>query len=152
MDIASYLKKQKVKFKRMTHEERYTSQEIAAVQHVPGREMVKAVLVKADKTFVLAVLPAIYKVNFKRLAKLVGAKKTRLADEKDMAEVFPDVEVGAEPPFGNLYDVETVVDEHLTEDEDIVFQAGTHKATIRMKYADYEKLVTPKVGQFGDHI
>jgi len=152
MDIASYLKKQKVKFKRMKHEERYTSQEIAAAQHVPGREMVKAVLVKADKAFALAVLPAIYKVNFKQLAKVLGVKKVKLADEKDMAALFPDVEVGAEPPFGNLYELQTVVDEHLAEDEDIVFQAGTHKDTIRMKYADYERLVQPTVGQFGEHI
>ena len=152
MDIVSYLKKQKVKFERMKHAERFTSQEIAAAQHVPGREMVKAVLVKADKNFVLAVLQAIYRVNFDRLAKILGAKKVKLAGEKDMARLFPDVEVGAEPPFGNLYDVETVVDEHLTEEEEIVFQAGTHKHTVKMKYADYEKLVNPKVGQFGDHI
>ena len=152
MDIVSYLKKQKVKFKRMKHPERFTSQEVAAAQHVPGREMVKAVLVKADKEFVLAVLSAICKVNFDRLAKILGVKKVKLAGEKDMARLFPDVEVGAEPPFGNLYDVQTVVDESLTEEEEIVFQAGTHKDTVKMKYADYEKLVNPKVGQFGDHL
>jgi len=152
MDIISYLKKQKVKFKKMKHPEVFTSQEVAAAQHVPGRELAKAVLVKADKDFVLAVLPAVYKIDFKKLAKLLGVKKVKLAGEKDMAKLFPDVEVGAEPPFGNLYEVETVVEEHLSQEEDIVFQAGTHKDTIRMKYADYAKLASPKVGPFGEHI
>lgn len=152
MDIGSYLKKQKVKFKRMKHEEVFTAQEVAAAQHVPGHAMVKAVLVKADDEFVLAVLPAIHKVDFKKLAKLVGAKKAKLGSEEEMAKIFPDVEVGAEPPFGNLYDVPTVVEEHLRAEDEIVFQAGTHTGTIKIKYADYENLVNPKVGQFGEHI
>jgi Ala-tRNA(Pro) deacylase len=152
MDIVSYLQEQKAQFKRMSHPEVFTSQEVAAAQHVPGRAMAKAVLVKADKTFVLAVLPSIYTVNFGRLAKLLGVKKAGLAGEEEMKPFFTDVELGAEPPFGNLYNLETIVEEHLTEEPEIVFQAGTHKDTIKMKFADYQKLVRPKVGQFGDHI
>ena len=152
MDVAAYLKKEKVKFERMSHPEAFTSQEVAAAQHVAGRALAKAVVVKADEKYALAVLPAIYKVNFKALAKLLGTKKASLATEEEMQKLFPDVEVGAEPPFGNLYNVETVVEEHLSEEPEIVFQAGTHKDTIKIKYADYAKLASPKVGQFGDHI
>jgi len=152
MDIVSYLKEQKAEFKRMSHPEVFTSQEVAGAQHVPGRAMAKAVLVKADNTYVLAVLPAIYKVNFGRLAKILGVKKTSLANEEEMKPFFTDTELGAEPPFGNLYNLETIIEEHLTEEPEIVFQAGTHKDTIKMKTADYQKLAKAKVGQFGDHI
>ena len=152
MDILAYLKKQKVKFKHMTHEEKFTSQEVAAAQHVPGGQLMKAVLVKADKEFTLAVLSANHKIDFKKLAKALGVKKASLAAEADMAKLFPDVEVGAEPPFGKLYNVPTVVDEFLAHDEEVVFQAGTHKDTVRMKWVDYEKIEGPKVAAFGEHI
>jgi Ala-tRNA(Pro) deacylase len=91
-------------------------------------------------------------VDFRKLAKVAGVKKTELAGEEDMTKVFPGAEVGAEPPFGNLYNLDTVVEEHLAAEPEIVFQAGTHTDTVKLKYADYAKLVKPKVGQFGDHI
>jgi len=152
MDIIAYLKEQKVAFEHMTHEEKFTSQEVAAAQHVPGAELMKAVLVKADKAFTLAVLSANCKINFKALAKALGVKKVKMAGEDDMATLFADVEVGAEPPFGKLYDVPTVVDEPLANEQEIVFQAGTHKDTVKMKWADYEKLESPKIASFGEHI
>ena len=152
MDIIAHLKKQKVKFQQMTHPEKFTTQEVAAVQHVRGARMVKAVLVKADGGFVLAVLDANHKVDFPKLAKAVGAKRAALAGEDDLKRLFPDVEVGAEPPFGSLYNVPTVVDEHLSTQDEIVFQSGTHKDTVRMKWSDYEKLEKPKIAEFGVHI
>ena len=152
MDIIAHLKKQKVKFEHMTHPEKFTSQEVAAAQHVPGDEMVKAVLVKADGSSVLTVLNSVHKVDFRKLAKALGAKSVTLASEQDLKGIFPDVEVGAEPPFGSLYDVPTIVDDHLTTQDEIVFQAGTHKDTIKMKWADYETLEKPKVAEFGEHI
>jgi Ala-tRNA(Pro) deacylase len=152
MDIISYLMQQKVEFEHLRHAEKFTAQEIAAAQHVPGRDMVKAVLIKADGKFILAVLPAIFKINLVKLKDYLGAQKLELAGEDEMRKVFADVDVGAEPPFGNLYNVETVVDHHLTTEAKIVFQAGTHTDTVRMRYADYEKLVKPRVARFGDHI
>ena len=152
MDVIAYLKKQKVKFEHMTHEEKFTSQEVAAAQHVPGAELMKAVLVKAGDAFALAVLSANHKIDFKKLAKALKAKKVQLASEADLAQVFPDVEIGAEPPFGSLYDLKTIVDEHLAEDDEVVFQSGTHKDTVKMKWADYVKLEDPETAAFGVHI
>jgi Ala-tRNA(Pro) deacylase len=87
-----------------------------------------------------------------KVAKALKAKKVRLADESEMAKLFPDVEVGAEPPFGNLYNLPTVVDEHLATDDEIVFQAGDHRHAIRMKYAEYAKLAEPAVANLAVHM
>ncbi len=152
MDIIAWLRKERVTFEHLKHPEVFTAQEVAAESHVPGREMVKAVLVRTDKGLALAVLPSIYRVNFGKLAKALGTKSAALADEQDLAKVFPDVEVGAEPPFGNLYGVETAAEEHLAQEPDIVFQAGTHTDTVKMSWADYARLVKPKVASFGEHI
>jgi Ala-tRNA(Pro) deacylase len=152
MDIIAHLKKQKVKFEHMTHEEKFTTQEVAAAQHVPGAEMMKAVLVDVDGEKVLAVLSANYNINFKELAKALSAKKVKLAFEDDLQQVFPDVEVGAEPPFGSLYGVKTVVDEQLAAESEVVFQSGTHKDTVKMSWDDYRKIEKPEVVPFGEHI
>ena len=152
MDIIAWLKRERVKFEHQRHEEVFTAQEVAQKQHVPGREMVKAVLVKTDRGFALAVLPSIQRIDFAKLAKALGAKSATLASEEEMALVFPDVEIGAEPPFGNLYNVPTVVEERLAKEPEVVFQAGTHTDTVKMAYAEYERLAKPVVGQFGDPI
>ncbi len=152
MDIIAYLRKERVAFEHLRHPEVFTAQEVAQTQHVPGREMAKAVLVKTDTGFALAVLPAVSRVNFAKLAKVLGAKSAVLAGEGDLAKIFPDVEVGAEPPLGNLYNLPTAVDESLASEPEIVFQAGTHVDTVKMKYADYAKLAKPTVGPFGEHI
>jgi Ala-tRNA(Pro) deacylase len=152
MDIMAWLRKEGVKFEHLRHAEVFTAQEVAQKQHVPGREMIKAVLVKTDQGFALAVLPSIQRINFAKLAKALGAKSATLASEADMAQVFPNVEIGAEPPFGNLYNVPTVVEERLAKEPEVVFQAGTHTDTVKMAYADYARLAKPVVGQFGDPI
>jgi Ala-tRNA(Pro) deacylase len=152
MDVMSYLRDQNVSFEHMTHPEVYTAQEVAAAQHVPGHAMAKAVLVKADDKPVMAVLSAIYRINFDKLAKALGAKVVTLADESDMKTLFADAEVGAEAPFGNMYDIDTIVDEHLAGEEEIVFQAGTHTDTVKIAYKDYEGLANPIVAEFGDHV
>jgi len=104
-----------------------------------------AVLVHVDDAYAMCVLPASYKLDMAKVAEAVNARSVRLADETEMAKIFPDVEVGAEPPFGSLYDLRTVVDEHLAGQEELIFQAGTHRDAIRMRYADYASLVKPAV-------
>jgi len=152
MQIDEYLKQQGVAFERHEHPPAYTAQEVAAEEHVSGDMLAKAVVVHADGRFALCALPASFKVDLDKLAKALKAKSVRLADEQEMAKLFPDSEVGAEAPFGNLYDLPTVVDEHLAQDDEIVFQAGTHRHTIRMKYADYASLARPTVADVAAHL
>lgn len=152
MKIQDYLEKHGVPFVTHEHPAAYTAQEVAAEEHISGNMLAKTVVVKTDKDYAICVLPASFKLNMEKVAKAVKAKKVRLADETEMAGLFPDVEVGAEPPFGNLYHVPTVVDKHLTEDDEIFFQAGTHRHAIQMKYADYASLTKPKVADLVVHL
>lgn len=146
--LEKYLKDSGVKYKEMVHQEVYTAQEIAAAQHVPGKQLAKVVMAKANGEVVMLVLAATHRVDFDKAKSLLGKKTASLAKEEDFEKVFPDCEVGAMPPFGHLYQVPVYVDRTLTEDPEIVFQAGTHVHTIKMKYTDYEKLAKPKIGDF----
>jgi Ala-tRNA(Pro) deacylase len=150
--LKDYLEKNGVSYEVGFHPEVFTAQEIAAAQHVRGKEMAKVVMVKADGKKLMLVLPASYQIDMKKLKKVLKCKKVSMAKEKDFEELFPDCEVGAMPPFGNLYNLEVWVDQVLTEDASIVFQAGNHIETVRIKYTDYARLVSPKVGDFSTHL
>lgn len=150
--LKEYLEKNQVSFEVGYHQRVYTAQEIAAAEHVPGKELAKVVMVKADGKMVMLVLPAPYRVDMKKLKEVLGVKKLEKAKEEEFQDLFADCEVGAMPPFGNLYNLEVWVDQVLTEDKDIVFNAGSHVETLKIKYSDYARLVTPKVGQFSVHL
>ena len=150
--LKDVLEKNGVSYEVGFHPEVFTAQEIAAAQHIPGKEMVKVVMVKADGKMLMLVLPASYQIDMKKLKKVLKAKKVEIAKEKQFEERFPDCEVGAMPPFGNLYNLEVWIDQVLTEDASIVFQAGNHIETMRIKYSDYALLVNPKVGDFSVHL
>jgi Ala-tRNA(Pro) deacylase len=152
MDVAEYLTEQGVAFERHEHSPAYTAQEVAAEEHVSGNLVAKAVVVRAGESYAMCALPASYKLDLGKVAAAMGAGEARLADELEMAKLFPDVEVGAEPPFGNLWNLPTLVDEHLAAGEEIVFQAGTHRDAIRMRYADYARLTQPKVADLAVHL
>jgi len=147
MDIKRFLRENGVEFHVGTHPPRYTAQEVAAAEHVSGRMLAKPVILKADGRFVMAVVAAPQMVAIVKLKGILGTEDVRLAEEYEMRELFPDCEVGAEPPFGNLYDMETLVDARLALHYEIVFQSGSHQETIRMKYADYERLAKPMIAE-----
>ncbi|MEE9201117.1 MAG: YbaK/EbsC family protein [Candidatus Brocadiales bacterium] len=150
--LKEYLDGNKVPYNVSMHQEVYTAQEVAAAVHVKGKELVKVVIIKTKDKYVMAVLPADHKVDVERMRTLLNDAEARLATEGEFKSLFQDCDVGAMPPFGNLYDVGVYVDKSLAEDEDIVFQAGSHVETIRMKYADFERLVGPEVLEFGKHL
>ena len=150
--LKEYLDKSEAPYKVSTHQEVYTAQEVAATLHVPGKDIVKVVIVKAEGKFIMAVLPADHKVNVDKLRTVLRDPEARLATEGEFKGLFPDCDVGAMPPFGNLYDVGVYVDKSLAEDEEIVFQAGSHVETVKMKYRDFDRLVGPEVIDFGKHL
>ena len=150
--LEAFLQSSRVKYTAAKHPVVYTAQEIAAAQHVPGRQLAKSVLVKTDRGLFLAVLPAIHLIDLKKLKALLAAKTLSIAKEADIKAQFPDVEVGAMSPFGNLYNVAVVADRGLSEVGDIVFNAGSHTETIKMRAQDFLELVKPKVGNFGQPI
>lgn len=146
--LKAFLDASQIRYTTATHPVAYTAQEIAAAQHVSGRQVAKSVLVKTDRGPVLAVLPAIHLIDFKKLKALLRAKTVTIAKEPDIKATFPDVEVGAMSPFGQLYTVPVVVDRSLEAAEQIVFNAGTHTQTIAMRVGDFTAAVKPTLGHF----
>jgi Ala-tRNA(Pro) deacylase len=148
--LEDYLRENGARFEVQHHARAITAQEVAATEHVPGRMFAKTVMVFSDERLVMLVLPAPYHVDPRRAAGALGAGEVRLANETDFEDAFPDCEVGAMPPFGNLYEVPVCVDATLAEDETIVFRAGTHTDTMSISYADFERLVGPTIGEFAE--
>lgn len=143
--LRSFLEEHAVKYAVLNHATAYTAAEIAASAHISGKEFAKTVMVKLDDRMAMIVVPASMKVNLGRLKRVSGASEAMLADEDEFGDSFPDCELGAMPPFGNLYGMEVFVDDHLAEDDEIAFSAGSHTELIRIAYRDFENLVRPNV-------
>jgi Ala-tRNA(Pro) deacylase len=146
--LENYLRENRVPFGEQHHPRAVTAQEVAASEHVPGRMLAKTVMVLSDGETAMLALPAPYQVDFEKAAAALGVKEARLAEEEEFADTFPDCEVGAMPPFGNLYGVPVYVEKTLAEDETIVFRSGTHTKTMSVNYSDFERLVEPTVAEF----
>ena len=151
MQITEYLDKSGINYTITEHQPTFTAQRMAAEEHEPGQYVAKPVIVKADDKFVMCVLSACCKVDLDALKEQLGAKSVVLASEKAIEKLFDDCELGAEPPFGNLYELTTIIDKSLDQDDHIMFQAGTHDMAIRMSMYDYRKLVSPKILEFSYH-
>jgi Ala-tRNA(Pro) deacylase len=146
--LEEYLGGEGVAYTIDEHPPRYTAQELTQVEHVPSRLIAKAVMAVADGNPVMVVVPGVAKVDLSAVRKALGAEEVRLAVEKELGHLFPDCEVGAMPPFGNLYGVPVLVDAALAYDPVIFFNAGSHRRTVTMTYADYARLVRLAVGAF----
>ncbi len=150
--LQAVLDSYQVSYEALPHSETYTAQETAEVQRIPGDKLAKVVMVKKENgTPVMLVLPASYHVNFAWLREVLGTRAT-LEEEREFRGLFPECEIGAEPPFGNLFDLDTVVDTSLTKDDEIVFNAGSHYQTVKMRYDDYARIVHPKIAKFAEHL
>jgi len=152
MRVKKFLDESGVSYETTKHQLAFTAQQMAAQEHEPGKYVAKPVIVRADGECMMCVLPACSRIDLRALKKQLGAKSVELVEEKDIGKFFPDCELGAEPPFGNLYDMTTIIDEDLAKDDHIVFQAGTHEKAIRMSMDDYRQLVAPKILEFGCHV
>lgn len=150
--LRDLLMKSETRFEALQHNTAYTAQEIADLQHIPGQEAIKSVIVKVDSKFVMCVLPAIHLVDLDKLKKATRGKHLQLASEEDLSKLFPDYELGAEPPFGNLYGLDVYVDSDLQANDTVVFNAGTHTDTVRIAFADFLRLAKPQVADIGKHV
>ena len=148
MKVIDFLDSVSAEYEVTQHRPAFTAQQMAAEEHVPGMKVAKPVIIKADSQYYMCVLPACCKIDLDSLKNQLGAGEVELADENDMAKLFGDCQLGAEPPFGHLYGLNTLMDQTLEKDEFIVFQGGTHDQAIKMSMADYEKLVAPRVLRF----
>ncbi len=145
--LKRFLDQQRVPYETHIHRTAYTAQQVAAAEHVPGRMMAKTIIVESDGQFLMVVLPAPRHVNMRAVRESLNLPCARLATEAEFNSLFPDSETGAMPPFGNLYGMPVYVDPELAWDpggvNEIVFNAGTHRETIRMSFSDFRWLVEP---------
>ncbi len=146
-----FLDAQHIKYVAINHSAAYTAQEIAASAHIPGKELAKTVIVKVNGEMAMAVLPACYRVDFDLLKEAAAVSKVELASEEEFRDKFSECELGAMPPFGNLYGMDVFVADVLTEDEEIAFNCGSHTELIKMSYKDFEATVKPKIMKFSSH-
>jgi Ala-tRNA(Pro) deacylase len=134
-----------VTFSVRKHEEMYSAQRLAGLLHISGEQLAKVVMARADDQLVMLVLPAPARVDLGKVKKLLKAGEVSLAREPEFAELFADCEVGAMPPYGNLYGLPTYVDRTLSTQIRIAFPAGSHREAIELSFADYERTAKPVV-------
>jgi len=146
--VKAYLDKQGIKYVSILHSAAYTAPEIAASAHVKGRDFAKTVIVMIADEMAMVVVPASRRVLLSELRDMLETPHVRLASEAEFKDRFPDCDLGAMPPLGNLYGMPTYVSGHLAEEKVIAFNAGTHTEVIKMSYDDFEHLVQPTVLDF----
>jgi Ala-tRNA(Pro) deacylase len=145
--LREFLDSHRVKYLVISHSLTYTAQGIAALSHVSGKKLAKTVIVKLDGALAMAVIPASGRVDLDRLKFVTGGSSIELASESEFQNAFPDCELGAMPPFGNLYDMPVYADASLAQNEEITFSAGTHRELVRMNWQDMLRLVNPTIAE-----
>lgn len=148
MTVVEFLNEKHCDYRVTEHKPVYTAEQLATVEHVPSRKVAKPVVVRADGKYYLCVLQADRRIDLYAVQKHLEAKNVRLASEYEMEHLFSDSELGAEPPFGNLYHLPTLMDKKLAKDKQIVFQAGSHEKAIWMSMAEYKRLTNPSIFAF----
>jgi len=148
--ICDYLDSQDIPYDVLHHAQAFTGQDVAHSLHVSGKKCVKAVVVKGDERTALVVIPASHRVSFPELTSALEVSRLDMLPEGQIAELFPDCDLGAVPPFGNLYGLEVWVDRSVADAEQIIFCAGTHEDCVRMRYSDFARLTLPRLGRFAE--
>lgn len=147
-DVQRYLNNYGIPYHVIDHDAAFSAYDAARAAHVSQREFAKTVVVRIDGKFWMAVLRADHKINIHAIKAAFGAHEVHLAHEEDLSALFPDCELGAMPPFGNLYGIPVLVDQALLSDEEIAFNACNHSRVIRLKLSDYLRLVNPLIGRY----
>ncbi len=145
MKLETHLRQKGVHFEKSSHRATYTSQGLAAEEHVPGSKVAKAVIVRCDSGYLMCVVPACARLSLQRVAEVLNVLSVRLATESEMARLFPECELGAEPPIGKLFGLKTIVDRTLHRADYVVMQAGTHTDSVKIDREDWERLCEPIV-------
>ena len=148
MRLDEFLQHRQIPHRRLPHQLAYTANRLAQALHVPGQEVAKTVLLRTPHGYIVAVLPATHRVDLDRVRQHLGEAEAELATEDEIQHLFPDCEPGAMPPFGSLYQLPTLVDESLAEDDEIVFEGQTHMEAFRMRYRDYVNTEHPQIGRY----
>jgi Ala-tRNA(Pro) deacylase len=148
MNVQQFLRDRDVSFTPLPHQPTFDAQSLAVAVHVPGQEVAKSVLLRCDREYVLALLPATHTVDLHAVKEMLGCERVALATEAECGSRFADCELGALPPFGSEYGMRTIMDQSLAKDEEIVFEGNSHREAIRMRTEDFQRLEHPSLGEF----
>lgn len=140
-----FLDERRAPYTALTHHRTVTAQQTADAAHIANRDFAKTVMLKVDGALSMLVMPAAYRADLTRLSRALGGRQVELAQEDEFKDAFPDCELGAMPPFGNLYDIPVYVDARMTGDAEIAFNAGSHTDVVRMPYTEFERLTQPEL-------
>jgi len=149
--LKTFLDENQVQYQHTSHPTAYTAREVAAAEHIPACEIAKTVVFLSENGYAMAVLCADSVVDLEQLRLSLGVSRLRLATEAELGELFPQCELGAMPPFGNLFNLPVYVDSRLSSQESIAFNAGTHRDVVHMRFRDFERLVNPAILPFARH-
>jgi len=152
MNLPSLLDDMGVNYRVSRHDTAYTAADLAHQEHIPGRKVIKPVVIKADGQFIMCALPASHRIDLDTLRQQLQVNEIELAEEDELNELFPNCELGAEPPIGKIFGITTLMDESLFADDRVTFQAGTHRDSVTMTLADYRRVAQPEVAYFGKHL
>ncbi len=141
--LRDYLAQHHVHYQVIPHVPTYTSQDTAESAHISGMRLAKTLIVDADNELKMVVMPAPYMLDMEELAESLGVNQVYLAQEKDFKSLFPRCEIGAMPPFGNLYGIEVFVSRGLANQQTFYFTGGNHEELIEMEFATFVRLVDP---------
>lgn len=146
--LEEFLDGKRINYVRITHSTAYTAQQTAASAHIPGKALAKTVILKADGKMIMAILPASRRLDLDLFREAVGASKVEIANETEFKDMFPECDIGAIPPFGNLYEMDVISEKILVENEEIASNAGSYTRLVKLSYEDFLELVKPKVAMF----
>lgn len=146
--VIDHLKSKQIPFGRHPHPRAISAQRVAQAVHTSGYQVAKTVLFEADGERWMAVLPAMGMVDTDRLGEFLDKRRVRLLDEEEFAGLFPECEVGAEPPFGSLFGLPVLMDDSLREEERMLVRAGSHEEVLELRTDDFERLERPRTGTF----
>ena len=148
--IRMYLDSQNVPFEWLKHPEAFTAQEVAHALHLSGKRLAKTVVVQADSRMAMVLLPASHRLIMSELKGVLEAREVYLVSEEQLAATFPGCDLGAIPPLGDLFGMDVWVDRTIADQEEVVFNAGSHVDAVRMKYHDFAALSKPRIGRFSE--
>lgn len=146
--VRQYLDGHDIAYTQINHLDDDSVQQTAHDCGLKPGDFAKVVGVHADGRQLLAVLPADHYIDLMRLQQQLGVNHIDVLAKNAMATFFPDCEVGACPPLGNLYGLPVYIAPSLTKHKTISFSAGTHEEAIQMPYSTFKQLVHPTVMDF----
>ncbi len=138
--LVRYLSENRIAYDKMPHRYTFSSLNTVRSTKVPGDNMAKSVILEDDKGYIMAVIPATKHVKIRELNKLLG-RNVGLATEAELGQLFKDCDLGAIPPIGPAYGMETIVDYSLDDCADVYFEAGNHEELIHVNGSAFRKLM-----------